>query len=215
MLMLRRASELCVLAVIVARHSVAAFCAAHPPTHPALPVRPAYGDQPRVGTQHVSMRWAGQSKAGKLFSLDNIPSGMEPWAFYLGLGVLLVSNVRRSGASRKVNLVCACSCTQCSPRFRTCTQFGVVALVLVSKASPDSLPPLNALTAISNAAMEQAVAAGDIPKPMATFWAQRYWFDLIGEFQASKIPATEFITQWCSDASHHDLCLTAKSSVGT
>lgn len=130
----------------------------------------------------VSM-WAGESRAGKLFSMANIPKGMSPVAFGLGAAVLIVSN------------------------------FGVAAFVAAERLAPGSMPPINAFTDIANVAMERAVASGEIPKAMATFWSQRFWVDLISEYNAAGVPAQDFVQQWCSaDNDRYEICMAAKQA---
>ena len=105
---------------------------------------------------------------------------MPPWAFGLGLAILLVSNL------------------------------GVAALVVVDRVAPGAVPPINAFTDISNVAMERAVAAGEVPKPLATFWAQSYWAGLLSEYFDAGLPAADFVAQWCEAPDHYDVCIAAK-----
>ena len=140
---------------------------------------------PRTSTP--ILKWAGQSRANKLFSADNIPSGMSPQVFYAGVGILLVSN------------------------------FGVAAVVALDRIAPGSAPPINAFTDIANVAMERAVAAGDVPKPLATFWAQSMWLDMLREYMAAGEPASQFVANWCEAAPERfEWCTAAKelSAVG-
>ena len=134
-----------------------------------------------------TLKWAGQSRANKLFSADNIPSGMSPQVFGLGVGILLVSN------------------------------FGVALVVALDRIAPGSAPPINAFTDIANVAMERAVAAGDVPKPLATFWAQSMWFDMLREYMAAGEPAADFVARWCeAGPERFEWCTAAKElSAGT
>ena len=128
--------------------------------------------------------WAGEDllKQRGLFRESAIPSGMAPWQFYLGLSALLVSN------------------------------FGVVFLVIVSRLYPNSVPPVNAFTDIANVAMQEAVASGEVAPMMATFWAQAFWADLIGQYFQSGVAAPDFIQQWCeSEETRTAWCTAAKA----
>merc|ERR1740130_286296 len=71
------------------------------------------------------------------------------------------------------------------------------------------LPPLNALTAIANAAMEAEIKAGGIPKIMGTAWVQGFYSDLIGQYNAAP---EGFLQAYCNDAAHSAWC-TADSVV--
>ena len=81
-------------------------------------------------------KWAGEDLAKKrgFFRASAIPSGLAPWQFYLGLGLLFVSN------------------------------FGVFGLVVVERLNPGGglLSAVNAFTDIANAAMEEKIRSGDI-----------------------------------------------------
>lgn len=144
----------------------------------------------RRGVRHHPQRarllnaWAGEDllKQRGLFRRSAIPSGVSPWQFYSGVTFLLIS------------------------------QFGVVGFVIVSRLSPDSVPPVNAFTDIANVAMQEAVASGEVAPMMATFWAQAFWADLIGQFIQSGVAAPVFVQQWCeSDAARTLWCTSAKA----
>jgi len=81
-------------------------------------------------------KWAGEDLAKKrgFFRASAIPSGLAPWQFYLGLGLLFVSN------------------------------FGVFGLVVVERLNPGGglLSAVNAFTDIANAAMEEKIRSGEI-----------------------------------------------------
>jgi hypothetical protein len=124
--------------------------------------------------------WAGESRAKKLFLKDNIPDGVSPLAFGVGAAFLIISN------------------------------FGVAAVVALDRLAPGSMPPINAFTDIANVAMEQAVLSGEVPKPLATFWAQAFWFDLLTEYSRAGLPSQEFVASWCSTPDHYDWCIAAK-----
>ena len=115
------------------------------------------------------------------FSAENIPSGMSPTVFGIGASFLFISGS------------------------------GVVVAGVLEKIAPGTLPPINAITDISNAAMMDAVRTGQVSKMSATFWAQGYFLDVLQQYFASKLPAPEFIAQWCNIDGHYDLCLSAKS----
>lgn len=127
--------------------------------------------------------WAGESRAGKLFDSGNIPDGVPPWAFFLGLAVLLISNL------------------------------GVVLLVVADRLAPGSMPPINAFTEIANAAMDSVVASGEVPKPLATFWAQGLWADMFREYAAAGVKGPEFVASWCeASAERVQWCTAAKEA---
>ena len=127
--------------------------------------------------------WAGEGRAKKLFSADNIPKGVPPWAFYLGVVFLLLSN------------------------------FGVAFVVAADRLAPGSMPPINAFTDIANAAMERVVADGQVPKPLATFWAQALWADMLREYSAAGISAQEFVPRWCEFSTERfEWCTAAKEA---
>ena len=65
------------------------------------------------------------------------------------------------------------------------------------------LPPLNALTAIANAAMEAEIKAGGIPKIMGTAWVQGFYSDLIGQYNAAP---EGFLQAYCGDTVHAAWC---------
>jgi len=127
--------------------------------------------------------WAGEDAfRRKLFTTSNLPSGVPAWAFFVGLILLALGN------------------------------FGAVALVIIDRAAPGSLPPLNAFTDIANAAMDSAVSQGEVPKPMATVYGQWFWADLLSNYFASGMTAPEFVASWCeSEPSRVDLCVAAKA----
>lgn len=128
-------------------------------------------------------KWAGESRAGKLFSADNIPAGVPPWAFGLGLFVLVSSNL------------------------------GVALLVAVDRIAPGTLPPINAFTEIANAAMERAVASGEVPKAYATFWANGVWLELFRDYADAGVDAQSFVASWCeSTAERVEWCTAAKAA---
>ena len=127
--------------------------------------------------------WAGEDQRKKgFFRASAIPSGVEPWEFYAGLALLLASN------------------------------FGVVALVAAGRVSPGSMPPINVFTDIANAAMESKVASGEVQPVMATFWAQSFWAELLGQYlQAGERPEV-FVGHWCeADPARTGWCLQAKA----
>lgn len=67
-------------------------------------------------------------------------------------------------------------------------------------------PPINTLTAIANAAMDEAVANGTVQPLLATAWAQRLWIDLLVQYNAA--PET-FLPSYCTDAAHTAWCSAA------
>ena len=172
----------------------------------ATPSTPAIASSAR--TEAPLLKWAGESRAGKLFSADSecttslpciswhalkrtcpvlaptdIPQGVPPWAFFLGLVVLLVSNL------------------------------GVAVFVGIERMAPGTMPPINAFTEIANAAMERAVASGEVPKPLATFWAQGLWADLLREYMAAGESPQDFVSQWCESTSERvEWCTAAKEA---
>jgi hypothetical protein len=86
---------------------------------------------------------------------------------------------------------------------------GVVGLVALDRLG--LAPPINALTDIANAAMDDAVRAGTLPPALATFWAQSLWTELLGEYLRAGLAPQDFIAQWCeSDPVHTAWCTTAK-----
>ena len=155
------------------------------PTKSSRPPPPQPRVSPALKRRHAGpLLWAGEDAfaANKLFSRANLPRGIPPWAFFAALGLLLLGN------------------------------FGVVLLVVAERLAPGSVPPINALTDIANAAMEAAVSDGEVPKPMATMYGQQVWLNLLGEYLSSGQNAPEFVARWCeSDSSHVDLCLAAKA----
>ena len=66
-------------------------------------------------------------------------------------------------------------------------QLNFVLLFVLTKLGLLTLPPLNAFTAITNAAMEKRVQAGTLDKMVATGWANRFNFDLIKQFYARRL----------------------------
>ena len=90
------------------------------------------------------------------------------------------------------------------------SNLGVAALVVIGRLEPGAVPPINAFTDISNVAMERAVAAGEVPKPMATFWAQSFWAGLLRDYFDAGLSAQDFVVKWCEAPDHYDLCLAAK-----
>ena len=128
--------------------------------------------------------WAGENlrKDKGFFRSSAIPAGVAPWQFYLGLLILFVSN------------------------------FGVAVIAAAERINPGSTPPVNAFTDIANAAMVDVVERGEVPAMMATFWSQRLWANLIGEYlQAGQTPE-QFVSQWCeSEPTRTAWCLTAKA----
>ena len=77
----------------------------------------------------------------------------------------------------------------------------VVSLGTLSRLGLISLPPLNTLTAISNNAMDEEIAAGTLQPLLATGWAIAYWFDLIRQYFAypTTDAATGFVASFCAD----------------
>ena len=67
------------------------------------------------------------------------------------------------------------------------SQLNFVLLFVLTKLGLVTLPPLNAFTAITNAAMEERVQAGTLDKMVATGWANRFNFDLIKQFYARRL----------------------------
>ena len=67
------------------------------------------------------------------------------------------------------------------------SQLNFVLLFVLTKLGLVTLPPLNAFTAITNAAMEKRVQAGTLDKMVATGWANRFNFDLIKQFYARRL----------------------------
>lgn len=84
-------------------------------------------------------------------------------------------------------------------------------LIGLSRLGLISLPPMNAFAAISNAAMEQAVASGEVPALLATAWAQRFSLDLYAQYFDAGAPA-DFVGRWCADAGHAELCKAAEAA---
>ena len=68
------------------------------------------------------------------------------------------------------------------------------------------LPPLNALTSITNAAMDAEIASGGVPAIMGTMWAQRFYVDLISQYRAAP---EGFLREYCNDAAHTAWCSAA------
>jgi hypothetical protein len=66
------------------------------------------------------------------------------------------------------------------------SQLNFVLLFLLTKLGLVTLPPLNAFTAITNAAMEERVQAGTLDKIVAPGWANSFNFDLIKQFYARR-----------------------------
>ena len=64
------------------------------------------------------------------------------------------------------------------------SQLNFVVLFVLLKLGLIQLPPLNAFTAITNAAMEDRVQAGTLDKMVATGWANGFNFDLVKQFYA-------------------------------
>ena len=64
------------------------------------------------------------------------------------------------------------------------SQLNFVLLFVLLKFGLVTLPPLNAFTAITNAAMEERVQAGLLDKMVATGWANGFNFDLVKQFYA-------------------------------
>ena len=71
-----------------------------------------------------------------------------------------------------------------------------------------TLPPLNTFTAITNAAMEAEVVAGNVPAIVGTVWAQKFFLDLIGQYNGAGAP-DDFIATFCGDAAHAGWCTAA------
>ena len=67
------------------------------------------------------------------------------------------------------------------------SQLNFVVLFILLKLDLVQLPPLNAFTAITNAAMEDRVQAGTLDKMVATGWANGFNFDLVKQFYARLI----------------------------
>lgn len=131
-------------------------------------------------------KWAGEDLAKKrgFFRASAIPSGLAPWQFYLGLGLLFVSN------------------------------FGVFGLVVVERLNPGGglLSAVNAFTDIANAAMEEKIRSGEIAPWAGTVWSYQLWADLISQYMQAGSTPQEFVTEWCSsDESRTSICLTAKA----
>ena len=140
----------------------------------------------RYASPLLKERWAGADLLARrgLFRESAIPSGLQPWQFYLGVTALLASN------------------------------FGVVVFLAAEKLFPGSMPPINAFTVIANAAMEAKVDSGELQPAMATFWAQGLWVDLLSQyFQSGERPEV-FVADWCSaEQSRTEWCLTAKDEL--
>ena len=66
------------------------------------------------------------------------------------------------------------------------SQLNFVLLFVLLKLGLVTLPPLNAFTAITNAAMEERVQAGTLDKMVATGWANSFNFDLVKQFYARR-----------------------------
>ena len=154
----------------------------------ALAWQPAMGSQLLVpqSLTHCTRAPApiGWAGEGKFgkFGSANVPEGVPTWAFGVGLAALFLSN------------------------------FGVVLLVAAERASPGSMPPINAITDISNAAMERAVQNGETQPMLATMWANGYFADVLQQYFASHLTAQDFIGQWCAEQGHYDLCMSAKQA---
>ena len=95
------------------------------------------------------------------------------------------------------------------------SQLNFVLLFVLLKLGLVTLPPLNAFTAITNAAMEERVQAGTLDKMVATGWANSFNFDLVKQFYASGAP-DDFVLKYCMDKmepEHFNWCLSAKEVV--
>ena len=72
------------------------------------------------------------------------------------------------------------------------SQLNFVLLFVLLKLGLVTLPPLNAFTAITNAAMEERVQAGLLDKMVATGWANGFNFDLVKQFYARR-----YVMRYC------------------
>ena len=86
------------------------------------------------------------------------------------------------------------------------SQLLILPYTALARLGVISPPPLNTFTAIANAAMDQAIAAGTLQPLMATAWAQSFWFDLLSQYYAAGEPA-DFVPQYCAEASHAAWCV--------
>jgi len=85
------------------------------------------------------------------------------------------------------------------------SQFGIIGFAALAKLGLVKAPPLNTFTAIANAAMDQAVATGEVQPLMATAWAQGFWADLFTQYYSSGQP-DDFVAKWCAVTEHVGWC---------
>jgi hypothetical protein len=87
-------------------------------------------------------------------------------------------------------------------------QFAIIQYGVLARLSLVKAPPLNTFTDIANAAMEQAIAIGELQPLVATAWAQVFWVELIKEYYSSGQP-DDFVASWCAAAEHSAYCTAA------
>eukprot|EP00967_Tisochrysis_lutea_P036189 scaffold43532_cov34-Tisochrysis_lutea.AAC.1 len=87
-------------------------------------------------------------------------------------------------------------------------QFAIIPYVALARLGLVKAPPLNTFTDITNAAMEQAIASGELQPIMATAWAQGFWVDMFKEYYSSGQP-DDFVATWCAFAEHSSYCSAA------
>lgn len=81
-------------------------------------------------------------------------------------------------------------------------QLAPALLVALTRLGLITPPPLNTFTAISNNAMDAAIADGEIPKLMGTVYGQNKWYELISSYYSSG-ETTAFLTDATGLCSQH------------
>jgi hypothetical protein len=87
-------------------------------------------------------------------------------------------------------------------------QFAIIPYAVLARLGLVKAPPLNKFTDITNAAMDQAVASGELQPLMATAWAQGFWVELFKGYYTSAQP-DDFVATWCAAVEHAAYCSAA------
>lgn len=87
-------------------------------------------------------------------------------------------------------------------------QFAIIPYAMLARLGLVKAPPLNTFTDITNAAMDQAIAGGELQPLVATAWAQGFWVELFKEYYSSG-QADDFVATWCAATEHAAYCSAA------